>query len=246
MDNATRLRFLQEMGIDVWTSRIPPVESREISEKEKTDMEEAEQRIDQTAVGADENDLDVRWGSLEKEVSSCRRCGLCRSRTQTVFGTGNKRAEWMFIGEAPGQSEDREGRPFVGRAGQLLTEMIRAMGLAREEVFIANILKCRPPDNRDPAPDEVDACGDFLRRQIELVNPKMILAVGRIAAQTLLKTDAPLGKLRGVVHFLEDRPVVVIYHPAYLLRSLTEKRKAWEDLQFALNFFRVEGNRYGN
>jgi DNA polymerase len=141
----------------------------------------------------------------------------------------------MFIGEAPGADEDRQGEPFVGRAGQLLTSMIRAIGLRREDVYIANVLKCRPPGNRDPRPDEARACRDYLDRQIELVSPALIVAVGRIAAQNLLGTDAPLARLRGQVHALgnERRPVLVTYHPAYLLRSPGEKRKAWQDLLLA-------------
>lgn len=178
------------------------------------------------------------WETLQQSVAQCRKCGLCETRTQTVFGSGNRKAEWMLIGEAPGQQEDLQGEPFVGKAGQLLTEMLRAMGLTREEVYITNVVKCRPPNNRDPKPEEMAACSVYLRRQIELVRPKMILAVGRIAAQHLLQTDAPLAKLRGKVHFLGEIPLIVIYHPAYLLRSLLEKRKAWEDLQMALRVFR--------
>jgi len=152
---------------------------------------------------------------------------------------GNREAEWMIIGEAPGADEDRQGEPFVGRAGQLLNAMLLAIGLRREQVFIANILKCRPPDNRDPKPNEVSCCMPYLQRQIDLINPRIILCVGRIAAQNLLSTDTPIGKLRGTVHRFgaQQRPVVVTYHPAYLLRSPGEKRKAWIDLQFALQTF---------
>ncbi|MBK8816413.1 MAG: uracil-DNA glycosylase [Methylococcaceae bacterium] len=174
------------------------------------------------------------WAELETEVTNCTKCGLCQTRTHTVFGTGNKTADWMIIGEAPGQTEDEQGKPFVGKAGALLTEMLRAAGLDREEVFITNILKCRPPGNRDPKPDEAEHCSGYLQRQCALIKPKIILAVGRISAQTLLKTDAPLTKLRGKVHELEGTPLVVVYHPAYLLRSLLEKRKAWQDLQLAV------------
>jgi DNA polymerase len=157
------------------------------------------------------------------------------TRTQTVFGVGDRRADWLVIGEAPGADEDQQGEPFVGRAGQLLNAMLFAIGLAREQVYIANILKCRPPGNRDPRPEEVVCCEPYLFRQIELIQPKIILAVGRIAAQNLLKTDTPIGKLRGQLHRFGAAgiPVVVTYHPAYLLRSPTEKRKAWDDLQFA-------------
>ena len=173
------------------------------------------------------------WDALRSEVSLCTRCSLHETRTQTVFGVGLHVAEWLFIGEAPGEQEDLRGEPFVGRAGQLLDEMIRALGLEREKVFIANVLKCRPPKNRDPSPEESASCEPFLVKQVEFLAPKIIVAVGRIAAQNLLKTQVPIGKLRGQVHRYADIPVVVTYHPAYLLRSQTEKRRAWEDLKLA-------------
>ena len=181
------------------------------------------------------DDLTVGWDALQQRVSACTRCPLHQTRTQTVFGVGSQTADWMIIGEAPGAEEDRRGEPFVGRAGKLLDEMLRAVQLSRETVFIANMLKCRPPNNRDPAGDEAAACRSYLDRQIELVSPKIILAVGRIAAQHLLQTDAPLGKLRGQKHALGDRqiPVIVTYHPAYLLRSPTQKSKSWQDLCLA-------------
>jgi DNA polymerase len=175
------------------------------------------------------------WETLARTVSQCTRCALAQGRTQTVFGVGNRNAEWMIIGEAPGAEEDRQGEPFVGRAGQLLNAMLLAIGLKREQVYIANILKCRPPNNRDPRPEEEDACRDYLERQIRLLKPKIILAVGRIAAQNLLRVDTPIGKMRGRVYQYQDQgiPVVITYHPAYLLRSPLEKRKAWQDLLFA-------------
>ena len=150
-----------------------------------------------------------------------------------MFGVGNNNAQWMVIGEAPGADEDRQGEPFVGRAGKLLNEMLRAVGLPREDVYIANVLKCRPPNNRDPLPAEVAQCEPYLKRQVELVQPKIILAVGRIAAQNLLQTDITIGKLRGQQFSYAGIPLVVTYHPAYLLRSPAEKRKAWDDLRFA-------------
>lgn len=174
------------------------------------------------------------WDALEEAVRGCRMCGLCETRTQTVFGVGNRSARLMVVGEAPGAEEDRQGEPFVGRAGILLNAMLRAAGFERNEVMIANVLKCRPPNNRDPSDEEASRCLPYLRRQIELVNPRVILCVGRIAAQRLLDTDTPIGKLRGRVHRLDGRPVVVTYHPAYLLRSPGEKRKSWEDLKLAL------------
>lgn len=177
------------------------------------------------------------WQHLQQQVAACHACELCKTRTQTVFGVGNKHADWMLIGEAPGQNEDLQGEPFVGRAGQLLNEMLRAIGLSREQVYIANILKCRPPNNRDPQVEEVAACHGYLQRQIALLQPKIILAVGRIAAQNLLNTQQPLSRLRGNLHQLDNVPLVVVHHPAYLLRSLTEKAKAWEDLQFAWSVY---------
>jgi DNA polymerase len=175
------------------------------------------------------------WDAVAAEVAACTRCELHRCRTNTVFGVGDHHARWLVVGEAPGADEDRQGEPFVGRAGQLLNSMLLAIGLAREQVFIANVLKCRPPNNRDPKPEEVAQCLPYLERQIALLKPSIMLAVGRIAAQNLLATDTPIGRLRGQVHaFGAGRiPLVVTYHPAYLLRSPTEKRKAWEDLKFA-------------
>jgi DNA polymerase len=176
------------------------------------------------------------WEALAERVSGCTACALAQGRTRTVFGVGSPTSRWMLVGEAPGAEEDRQGLPFVGRAGQLLTAMLRALGLRREDVYIANILKCRPPNNRDPRPEEVTACEGYLHRQIELVSPGIILALGRIAAQNLLKLEAPLKALRGKRHAFgpAGTPVVVTYHPAYLLRNPTDKRRAWEDLQFAV------------
>jgi len=173
------------------------------------------------------------WPELRQCVAACVRCELAKSRTQTVFGVGNPAADWMIIGEAPGAEEDRRGEPFVGRAGQMLNEMLRAIGQSRESVFIANILKCRPPNNRDPQPAEAAACRDYLRQQIALVKPNIILAVGKIAAQNLLGSDQPVGRMRGRQHDLDGIPLVVTYHPAYLLRSPSQKRKSWSDLCLA-------------
>jgi len=186
------------------------------------------------------------WQALEDAVRGCRLCGLCETRTQTVFGVGNRTARLMVVGEAPGAEEDRQGEPFVGRAGNLLNAMLRAAGFERDEVMICNVLKCRPPNNRDPSDEEAARCLPYLRRQIELVNPEAILCVGRIAAQRLLETDTPIGKLRGRVHALDGRPVVATYHPAYLLRSPGEKRKSWEDLKLMLGVLaqrRRDGDR---
>ena len=169
---------------------------------------------------------------LAAEVARCTLCGLHKERTQTVFGIGDLNADLLIIGEAPGAEEDRLGEPFVGRAGKLLNSMLRAIGLSRQQVYIANILKCRPPGNRDPSPEEVAHCASYLARQVDMIRPRMILAVGRIAAQNLLQRTTPIGKMRGQRYTYGDTeiPVIVTYHPAYLLRSPREKRKAWADL----------------
>jgi len=179
-------------------------------------------------------ELDSRdWAELEAAVRSCTKCSLHTTRTQTVFGVGHRRAQWMFIGEAPGGDEDRQGEPFVGRAGQLLNAILFAIGLKREEVYIANVLKCRPPGNRDPQPEEVIQCEPYLLRQIELIKPRLIVALGRHAAHSLLKTEVPLGKLRGQRLSYHGTPLIVTYHPAYLLRNPADKRKVWDDLCLA-------------
>lgn len=177
----------------------------------------------------------VAWPELRARVAACTRCGLSATRTQTVFGVGNLQADWLIVGEAPGADEDRQGEPFVGRAGQLLNSMLRAVGLAREQVYIANVLKCRPPGNRDPNPSEAAECLPYLEQQIALLKPKIMLAVGRIAAQNLLRTDKTLGSLRQQVHRFGAAhvPLIVTYHPGYLLRTPGDKRKTWEDLKFA-------------
>ncbi len=182
------------------------------------------------------------WLALEAQVAGCQKCVLHESRSQTVFGAGNKDADWLIIGEAPGDEEDRQGEPFVGPAGELLAEMLFAAGLQREDIYIANILKCRPPANRDPLPDEVACCQAYLQQQITLMQPQLIFAVGRIAAHNLLQKKEKLGDLRGKVHHYGETniPVIVTYHPAYLLRSPLEKRKVWYDLQFAQAVYRQQ------
>lgn len=251
---ANRLAYLEAMGIKAWVPRQeletapapalapetvevgtePAVPSPAIQQDVPTASEATQAvergRPDPAPAGSD-------WESLRSQVLDCRLCGLCDSRTQAVFGVGDPDARWLVVGEAPGADEDRQGEPFVGRAGQLLNAMLQAAGCQREQVFIANVLKCRPPDNRDPQPEEMAACAPHLARQIELVKPDLILAVGRIAAQHLLQTDIPVGRLRGIRHVHADTgiPVVVTYHPAYLLRKPSEKRKAWDDLRLALS-----------
>jgi DNA polymerase len=187
------------------------------------------------------------WDALSERVSTCERCRLCEKRTRTVFGVGDRNADWMLIGEAPGENEDRVGEPFVGQAGKLLDNMLRSLTLARDaNVYIANVIKCRPPGNRNPEPDEVARCEPYLQRQVGLVKPKLIVALGRFAAQSLLKTDASISSLRGRVHEYEGVPVIVTYHPAYLLRSLPDKAKAWADLCLARDTWRAAGGAASN
>ena len=220
-----RNAYLQAMGIQVWIPRG------------QGDGGESPRPVVPVAPAEERGSAAHIWADLEARVAGCTRCDLHASRTQTVFGTGNREADWLIIGEAPGADEDRQGEPFVGRAGQLLNEMLLAAGYRREEVYIANILKCRPPNNRNPRPEEVACCHDYLRQQIELIQPRIIIAVGGIAAHNLLHTDVPVGRLRGTLHHYGDIPLVVTYHPAYLLRAPLEKRKAWQDLQFARRAF---------
>jgi uracil-DNA glycosylase len=216
--------YLEAMGVDAWVKRHPA--------HALPDVVPAASEVG----GAADSAAALDWEALETRVAACTLCELHATRTHTVFGTGNRNACWMIIGEAPGVEEDRRGEPFVGRAGLLLNEMLSALGLSREAVYIANILKCRPPGNRDPRPEEAAHCEPYLRRQVALVNPRIILAVGRIAAQNLLKTERKVGELRGRVHRYADTgiPLVVTYHPAYLLRSPYDKRKAWNDLCLAM------------
>jgi uracil-DNA glycosylase family 4 len=192
------------------------------------------------------------WPALREAVASCRACGLCESRTQTVFGVGHPQAHWLVVGEAPGEQEDRQGEPFVGAAGQLLDRMLAALLLTRGEdgdapparrVYIANTLKCRPPRNRNPAPQEMAQCEPYLQRQIELLRPRIILAMGRFAVQALLRSEEPIGRLRGRVHRYHGVPLVVTYHPAYLLRNLPDKARAWEDLCLAAGVARALADR---
>lgn len=244
-------QYLDAMGIQVWTLRKSAAEEQ----AEQTEQTKTTETANPAAATSQlpkpvqirtqqehsNEAVEKQWQRLEHEVSQCMRCEqLCQQRTQTVFGVGNHQADWLVIGEAPGADEDRQGEPFVGRAGKLLNEMLFAIGMKREQVFIANILKCRPPNNRDPRPEEVANCHDYLQRQIALIQPRIILAVGRIAAQSLLESDTPVGKLRGKTHQYHCQragdtpiPLVVTYHPAYLLRSPAEKRRAWQDLQLA-------------
>jgi len=227
-----RTQYLEAIGIDLWLSRNSG--ARPAADR-APGASAAEREPPPPAL-----DTAARWDALRSEVLQCTRCPLHLTRTQGVLGVGPKRADWLVIGEAPGAEEDRRGEPFVGAAGQLLDAMLRAIGLDRRtNVYIANVLKSRPPGNRDPRPEEVAACLPYLVRQIALLQPAIMLAVGRIAAQNLLGTDAPLGRLRGRVHRFGElnTPLVVTYHNAYLLRTPAEKRKAWEDLKFARSVY---------
>jgi uracil-DNA glycosylase len=242
MVDARQAAYLQALGVDVYVPRnAPPLRAEELPCAEPLGPVEppAQAGAIVAATRSSEVAAHLDWSELRAAVAACQQCELHRTRTQTVFGVGNPQARWMFIGEAPGAEEDRQGEPFVGRAGQLLTSMIRALGLRREDVFIANVLKCRPPDNRDPKGSEVASCRGFLERQVALVNPTLLIAVGRIAAQSLLATETPIARLRGQVHSFGAQawPVVVTYHPAYLLRSPGEKRKSWQDLLQARQLF---------
>ena len=231
----SRLRYLEAMGIQSWEQRgsTASVSKTEGAPETQTPAGHPVEVPDTVAPDTGTGALD--WDALQARVAECTLCDLHQGRTRTVFGTGNRSADWMVIGEAPGHDEDLQGEPFVGRAGQLLNAMLQAIGLDREQVYIANIVKCRPPGNRDPLPGEVSRCEPYLTRQIRLVQPAVILAVGRIAAQNLLQTDTAIGKLRGRVHQFRDTgiPLLATYHPAYLLRSPLEKRKVWQDLQLA-------------
>jgi DNA polymerase len=233
-----RRYYLKAMGLTIWQRRVSPSDGGARTSQEGVDHVDP---ITQTApVREAKKEMQLDWRELQRSVKSCAACELRAGCTQSVFGVGNPEAELLVIGEAPGADEDRQGEPFVGRAGQLLNKMLLAMGYEREAVFIANIVKCRPPNNRDPKPQEALSCEPYLLRQIELIKPKVILSVGRISAQNLLKTDIAVGKLRGRIHRFggEAVPLVVTYHPAYLLRSPEQKGKAWQDLLLALSVLR--------
>jgi len=228
--DSRRQRYLDAMGIPVWVRRDRPPVTHAAAPGEAPVCDGADPGADP---GPD--DPAATLAAIAEEVAGCTACALHTGRTQTVFGVGDPRADWMLVGEGPGAEEDRQGEPFVGRAGQLLNAMLRGIGLERDAVYIANIVKCRPPRNRDPRPEEMACCTPYLRRQIDVVRPRLILALGRIAAQYLLDSSAPLGRLRGRRYTFLDTgvPVVATYHPAYLLRSPEHKRRAWEDLCFA-------------
>ena len=232
--------MLREMGVRLWAP--PETEPPALTVADEAPAAVHEARTVHVALPSAVSTL--AWPELREAVVACTACKLCESRRQTVFGVGHPRAHWMIVGEAPGEQEDRQGEPFVGKSGQLLDNMLRAVGLTRGEaeperqVFIANTLKCRPPGNRNPEPDELAKCEPFLIRQIQLVQPKIILAMGAFAVQSLLRSTEPVGRLRGRVHQYQGVPLIVSYHPAYLLRNLVDKAKAWDDLCLAVETLR--------
>ena len=230
---------LEKIGVEIWQERRPEPETEQSVEDLvlTADLGDAESVCQTEQITPTQNPgLD----EISAVIKSCAQCELCKTRTHAVPGTGHREADWMFVGEAPGQNEDEQGLPFVGRAGKLLDAMIAALGMSREETFIANVIKCRPPGNRDPLPEEVAACEPYLHQQLDLVRPRVIIALGRISAQALLKTTEPLGKMRGRVYQYGQHatPLVVTYHPAYLLRSPEQKHKTWQDLLLARSLVR--------
>ena len=260
MSTPDYLSYLQIMDIPVWVRRnLPPQPLEELATELLTSpeitpkshivettasviieiapiLQPSMPEMTTTAIPITPLDL-TEWENLRSQVAACTACSLHLTRKQTVFGVGDKQADWLIVGEAPGADEDEQGEPFVGRAGKLLTSMLQAIGLSRDAVYIANVLKCRPPDNRVPTPEERVSCTPFLQQQIALLRPKLIFAVGSTAAQYLLNTDTAIGKLRGQRWFYQGVPLIATYHPAYLLRRPTEKRKAWQDLQLAQRIF---------
>ncbi len=238
--NSERERILREMGLGpVWKLRLPratvpcePVATAPAVAGPTVAPDPPAAGV--TAVAA------PAWDDLARTVATCRLCRLCEARNQAVLGVGDRNADWLFVGEGPGAEEDARGEPFVGQAGKLLDSMLAAIGLRRgENVYIANAVKCRPPENRTPTPEETATCRPHLERQIELIRPRLIVALGRPAAQTLLQTEVKIGAARGRLHRYRDIPVVVTYHPAYLLRNLPDKARAWEDLCFMRRTMRL-------
>ncbi len=266
MRDSRRLQYLRALGVDVWVPRAAPAAAEVISGIVAQPTVEppaaAKRRTRSVALPVPPVVLRVEesgpspvpppivvpfdWTGLRALVKDCTRCKLCATRTQTVFGVGSESASLMVVGEGPGADEDAQGEPFVGRAGKLLDEMLAAIGRSRREnTFIANVVKCRPPGNRDPEKDEAEACRPYLEGQIKLVKPKLIVALGRVAAQRLLATDEPLAKLRGPLHAYgpERTPLFITYHPAYLLRSPREKAKSWDDLKKVWRFLQEQESK---
>lgn len=228
----------QRRNVDTQAQAVAPVLAPQVQVAEQAIHGYADTGLPALSVTLGQGRLEaiqqMDWQSLQDCVASCEACVLSKTRTQTVFGVGDPAAEWLFVGEAPGVEEDRKGEPFVGQAGKLLDNMLAAIGLKRgQNVYIANVLKCRPPENRDPQGEEVAQCGPFLKHQVELIKPKLIIALGKFAAQNLLDSDSTISSMRTKLHDYHGVPVIVTYHPAYLLRTMKDKAKAWEDLCFA-------------
>ena len=242
---ADHLEYFAEIGVD-GVSRDAKWRQRAVNPPEGGHHTDSAESPSATPVVSGFSRIDESVDPLDLITSDigadCRRCKLCSlGRSQIVFGVGNPKARLMFVGEAPGEEEDKRGEPFVGRAGQLLTKIIEAIGLTRDQVYIANVIKCRPPGNRNPEPDEVATCEPFLFQQIDIIQPKVVVALGKFAAQTLLRTDTPITKLRGRVFTLRGARLVPTFHPAYLLRSPDKKRETWEDLKLVMALLREEG-----
>jgi uracil-DNA glycosylase len=233
--NAKQELYLKEMGLGpVWRLRAPPPLAG-VEPDLPALREPAEESPPPVAADRNAAIRGMEWAQLRDNIRSCVACQLHAARIQAVPGVGDEQADWLFVGEAPGADEDAQGEPFVGQAGKLLDNMLASIGLKRgNNVYIANVLKCRPPGNRNPMPEEVALCEPYLQRQVELINPKLIIALGKFAAQTLLRQEAKIADLRGRIHRYQNIPLIVTYHPAYLLRSLTEKAKAWQDLCLAV------------
>ena len=236
LDLAAHLRYYEEIGVQGisrdarWRQRGATAPTHQSTHPDAPD-----------APNALLSPAAIRLNEIRADIGDCTRCKLHSGRTHIVYGVGNPEATLMFVGEGPGADEDVQGEPFVGRAGQLLTQIIKAMGFAREEVYIANVVKCRPPGNRNPEPDEIAQCEPFLHAQIAAIRPRVIVALGKFAAQTLLATDTPISRLRGQFHSLRDVDVMPTFHPSYLLRNPAAKREVWEDMKMVIARLKDEG-----
>jgi len=234
---AAQLRFFRDIGVETIDASPSGRGRRDSHAEREPDRAKHEEKADAPGEGLSSG---TTLDSIRSEIGDCQRCKLAPTRTNIVFGSGNPQAELVFVGEAPGYDEDQQGLPFVGRAGQLLTKIIESINLKREDVYICNVLKCRPPENRNPEPDEVGACNPFLRKQLAVIRPKIVCCLGTFAAQTVLQTAAPISRLRGKFIDMDGIRVIATFHPAYLLRSPEKKREVWEDMkQIRAELFRL-------